>query len=195
MQFVTSFASKRPRRSGRAFAALFGALAVGLATNGTTLAASAECPWIVKPYVSETVSFSSKGDQGPAYEILFEGSEKAQAFYAFSLAPRAASADAVDLAKAARRLEPVATPIGSVYRLPPDVARPETIYLVAAETPVAELEQIDARIEPPASPVAVAALNFRGASDVTGQLPRRSVQGHRIASADLQICAYEVATR
>ena len=190
MQSVTSFRSKRP---GPAFAALCGAIAVGVAAIGTAAAAPAECPWVVKPYSSETVALASKGDGRPAYEILFDGDEQAQAFYAFSLAPSAAASGAADFAEAARRLEPVDTPIGPVYRLPEDAARPETIYLVAAEAPVDKLERIQARIEPAAPPIAVAALNFRGASNVTGQLPHRSVQGTQIASADLRICAYEVA--
>lgn len=191
MQSVTSLAPKRPRGFKRPFAALCGAIAVGLGAVGP--AASAECPWIVKPYTSETVTFASKDeDRGPAYEILFNGSEEAEAFYAFSLAPRPAGSDTVDLARAARRLEPVDTPIGPVYRLPPDAAPPGTIYLVAAEAPVDKLEQIQARIEPAAPPLAVAGLT-RGASDVSGNLPHRSLQGREIASADLRICAYDVA--
>lgn len=193
----------RPRRGRATLLALTGALF----TAAVAGPASAACPWVVQPYVSEATIAAKSGGR-PAYEILFDGMAKeVSAFYAFSVASvdlawklADQGAGLPELGDGVRTLEAKPTPIGTtVYQLAEDTVAPETIYLVAAEQPVDRLERIGARIDPD-RPVAVA-VRFRGGSDQSGPLPRRTVPGFQIASAapdqgaELEICAYQVAMR
>ena len=212
MQSVSPSAAAR--RALRVAAALATATAI---VCGMARLATAACPWIVQPHEQSVAAAT----ETPAFDIVFDGlGQSSKVFYGFSVA-------SLDLAWAlanqgrlpplkadARHLEAKATPEGTTaYQLAPDSIRPPTIYLVAADTVVRALEQIEARIEP-ARPMAVSQLipRTRGGTDWSGPLPRRSLPGFEIAgaesgasttngggigpvTADLQICAYQVSTR
>ena len=201
------------------------ALALATATaivTGMARLASAACPWIVQP---EAETVAADGTATPTFDIVFDGlDQSSKIFYGFTVASldlawQLASQGALPPLKAdARPLEPKITATGATaYRLAADSIQPSTIYLVAADRVVRELEQIDARIEP-ARPMAVSELmpqlrpKTRGGTDWSGPLPRRSLPGFEIASAErtpigpkapegighqtaaVQICAYQVAS-
>jgi hypothetical protein len=210
-------------RAGRAGDVRRVALALATATaivTGMASLASAACPWIVQPEPD-----TAAGTATPTFDIVFDGlDQSSKIFYGFTVASldlawQLASQGALPPLKAdARRLQPKPTPAGAIaYQLAADTIRPNTIYLVTADRVLRELEQIDARIEP-ARPMAVSELmpqlrpRTRGGTDWSGPLPRRSVPGFEIASAErppagaglperagpaaaaVQICAYQVAT-
>ena len=197
----------RPRRARAAFLALITLTAAGAVND----ASAAPCPWIVQPHREPIGAgpLDEKAKQA-AFDILFDGlAHEVGAFYGFSvtstdLAWEIADENALpDLSAGARRLQPTKTPLGTLaYRLAPDTVEPHTIYLVTARSPVDELEEIGARIEPD-RPLAISqlAMRTRGGSDQSGPLPHRSLPGFLIADADgaqgpdLQICAYQVAVR
>jgi hypothetical protein len=203
-----------PGRRARRLACV--AAAAGLLVGGTANLAAAACPWIVQPY-AQSVPVSS---ETPTFDIVFDGlGQSSKVFYGFTVA-------SLDLAwqlandrvlpvldPDGRPLEPKATAEGMVaYQLSPESIQPHTIYLVAADGVVPQLEQIDARIDP-ARPMALSQLfpRTRGGTDWSGPMPRRSLQGFEIAGAagdqvgatgqigtavaDVQICAYQVAMR
>ncbi len=212
------------RRAQRRRGAVRVAAALATATTivgGIARLASAACPWIVQPHEQSVATAA----ESPAFDIVFDGlGQSSKVFYGFSVASldlawELANQGALPPLKSeARHLEAKAMPEGTTaYQLAPDTIRPHTIYLVAADTVVRELEQIKARIEP-ARPLAVSQLmpqlmpRTRGGSDWSGPLPRRSLPGFEIAgadsaasatngggvgpvAADLQICAYQVSTR
>jgi hypothetical protein len=185
------------RRAPRPRAALQVALALATATalaSGMAGVASAACPWIVQP---EAQKVAAGAGAAPSFDIVFEGlDQNSKVFYGFTVASldlawQLANRGALPrLATDARRLEPRLTPYGTTaYRLAPDTIRPPTIYLVAADKVVRELEQLEARIEP-ARPLAVSELmpqlqpRTRGGTDWSGPLPRRSLPGFEIAGAE-----------
>lgn len=155
-----------------------------------------------------------------AYDIQFEGLDpRAKVFYGFTvtsddLAWELASASTLpELERDARRLEAVTLAGGATaYEAADESLDPHTIYLVTANAVIDELERIEARIEPN-RPVAVSQLfsKTRGASDLSGPLPRRSLPGFEIVSVAeetgrgidpmraevpaVQICAYQVVMR
>ena len=188
----------------------------GLLVGSTAKLAVAACPWIVQPY-AQSVPVAS---DTPTFDIVFDGlGQNSKVFYGFTVA-------SLDLAwqlandgvlpaldPDGRRLEMKATPNGAfAYQLAPDSIQPHTIYLVAADGVVQQLEKIDARIEP-VRPVAMSQLmsRTRGGSDWSGPMPHRSLPGFEIAGvaedarsssspvgatvAEVQICAYQVAMR
>ena len=188
----------------------------GLLVGSTARLAVAACPWIVQPY-ADSVPVSS---ETPTFDIAFDGlGQSSKVFYGFTVA-------SLDLAwqlandgvlpaldPDGRRLQTKATPNGSfAYQLAPDSIEPHTIYLVAADGVVQELEKIEARIEP-VRPMALSQLmpRTRGGSDWAGPMPHRSLPGFEIAGvadsgsssagqigatvAEVQICAYQVAMR
>jgi hypothetical protein len=204
----------RRRRGPTTFAALLTAavLSASAATPG-----AAECPWLVQPF-AEGPTYAP---QAMAYDILFEGLDpRAKVFYGFTVASDALAwqlakaATLPEMERDARRLEPTALSNGAMaYELASDSVEPHTIYLVTANAVIDELERIEARIEP-GRPVAVSQLlpRTRGATDLSGPLPRRSLPGFEIVSAtpevtgggidqmraeapSVQICAYQVVTR
>jgi hypothetical protein len=212
------------RRADRSRDVLRVALALATATaviTGMARLASAACPWVVQP---ETQTVAADGTATPAFDIVFDGlNQTSKIFYGFTVASldlawQLANEGALPPLKAgARRLEPKLTAEGAIaYQVAPDTIRPNTIYLVASDRVVRELEQIEARIEP-ARPMAVSELmpqlrpRTRGGTDWSGPLPRRSVPGFEIAGAErspaggnvaegigpvaaaVQICAYQVA--
>ena len=211
--FTHALPADRGRRASRLACAV---AAAGLIIAGTADLAAAACPWIVQPY-AQTVAVSS---ETPTFDVVFDGlGESSKVFYGFTVA-------SLDLAwqlanermlpaldPGGRPLKAKTTPEGMVaYQLSPDSIQPHTIYLVAADGVVPQLEQIDARIEP-ARPMALSQLlpRTRGASDWSGPMPRRSLPGFEIAGvadsgrgaagqvgaavADVQICAYQMAMR
>jgi len=188
----------------------------GLLVGSTAKLAVAACPWIVQPY-ADSVPVSS---ETPTFDIAFDGlGQSSKVFYGFTVA-------SLDLAwqlandgvlpaldPDGRRLQTKATPNGSfAYQLAPDSIEPHTIYLVAADGVVQQLEKIEARIEP-VRPMALSQLmpRTRGGSDWAGPMPHRSLPGFEIAGvadsgsssagqigatvAEVQICAYQVAMR
>jgi len=216
MQPLNPSPSAPPAHGGPSFRRAAGALAVTAAlVGGTAELAAAPCPWIVQPYTESAQVASS----APAFDIVFDGlGQSSKVFYGFTVA-------SLDLAwqlanepmlppldPDGRRLEAQATAYGTIaYQLSPDSIQPHTIYLVAADGQVQQLEQIDARIEP-ARPMALSQLlpKARGGTDWSGPMPHRSLPGFEItgeveadqlggmarsALAELQICAYQVAVR
>ncbi len=210
----------RPHDALRVAAALATATAI---VTGMAELASAACPWIVQP---ETQTVAADASATQAFDIVFDGlDQRSKVFYGFTVASldlawQLANQGALPpLTTEVRRLQPRLTPYGTVaYRLASDSIAPHTIYLVAADKTVRELEQLQARIEP-ARPMAVSELmpqlqpKTRGGTDWSGPLPRRSMPGFEIAgaertptaaagsegieplAADIQICAYPVAVR
>jgi hypothetical protein len=217
MQPVNPLYPPLPGAGGRrAWRLVCTAALASLLVGSTAKFAVAACPWIVQPY-AQSVPVSS---DTPTFEIVFDGlGQNSKVFYGFTVT-------SVDLAwqltsdgvlpaldPDGRRLEMKATAEGSVaYQLAPDSIQPHTIYLVAADGVVAQLEKIDARIEP-LRPMALSQLmpRTRGGSDWSGPMPHRSLPGFEIAGisdtgrgcpspsgtgvADVQICAYQVALR
>jgi hypothetical protein len=190
-------------------------VAAGLIVGGTANLAAAACPWIVQPYAQSAPAAS----ETPTFDIVFDGlGQSSKVFYGFTVASldlawRLTSDGMLPRLDAdGRRLELKATTDGTVaYQLSPDSIQPHTIYLVAADGVVQQLEQIDARIEP-ARPFALSQLmRYRGGTDWSGPMPHRSLPGFEIAGvaddgrsptgrigaavADVQICAYQVAMR
>lgn len=168
------------------------------------MAAERDCPWIVRPYVSEAVLSAGR----PAFDIVYDGLERRQ-FYAFTVRSGELAAELREggglpsLDSGADPLEPVTTPFDSeVYRLAAAAMWPATIYLVASEAPVSDLERLGAAIRP-SRPVAVGAYvpRFRGGSDWSGALPPPSLDATALvtpgpaASQALTVCAYEIAAR
>lgn len=203
MQPVILTRAARPPRP-RASAILLTAAALAAMSPSLAAAAEGTCPWIVQPAVDEKTRSSKQ-----AYEIMFEGLElNVSAFYGFSVASidlawqLAKEQTLPELKEDARRLESIETQLGTLFRLAPDTIEPHTIYLVASETRLDELEKIGARIEPSRQlAISELAMRTRGGSDQSGPLPHRSVPGVLIADAstasapEVQICAYQVAMR
>jgi hypothetical protein len=188
----------------------------GLLVGSTAKRAVAACPWIVQPY-AQSVPVAS---ETPTFDIVFDGlGQSSKVFYGFTVASLdlawqpANDGELPALDPDGRRLEMKATPNGSfAYQLAPDSIQPHTIYLVAADGVVQQLEKIDARIEP-VRPMALSQVmpRTRGGSDWSGALPHRSLPGFEIAGvadearsstsavgaamAEVQICAYQVAMR
>jgi hypothetical protein len=204
-----------PRRVGSTALALATAAAL---TGGIGQAAAADCPWMVLP-ASQAVLLG--GSEAPAFDIVFDGpSRRDQVFYGFTVASldlawQLAERRLPELQADGRRLEPKASGDGfTSYQLATDTIQPHTLYLVAATSEIAALEQIEARIEPLA-PIAVSQLPVRGAGPFAGPLPA-PVEGFEVAAAQApaapangiakaakpetvaanwQLCAYEVALR
>jgi hypothetical protein len=210
------------RRAPRPPRPLSTALALAIAaalTGGIGQAAAAGCPWMVLPASQATLL---GGAEPPAFDIVFDGpGRRDQVFYGFTVASldlawQLAERRLPELQADGRRLEPKASGDGfTAYQLAADTIQPHTIYLVAASSEIAALEEIDARIEPLA-PIAVSQLPVRGAGPFAGPLPP-AVEGFEVAAAEAppasangtaeatrrpetmlanwQLCAYEVALR
>jgi hypothetical protein len=200
MQPLTLACAARPSRP-RARATLLMAALAAMCTSPA--AAEGTCPWIVQP--ADAGARSSEH----AYEIMFDGLDlNVATFYGFSVVSTdlawklAADRSLPELKADARRLESVETTLGTFFQVAPDSIEPHTIYLVASEARVDELEEIGARIEPSRQlAISQLAMRTRGGSDQSGPLPHRSVPGVLIADAgsasapEVQICAYQVAMR
>jgi hypothetical protein len=167
------------------------------------------CPWVVQP--NEPIV--GLGADTATYDISFTGLEDREILYGFTVTDHQLAlrltreGKLADLSASAEPLSLLEQEDAIVYQLSADSILPKTIYLAVATSRVDELEQIDARIEPP-RPVSVGMLT-RGASDHTGPLPHRSVPGIEIiampAEAErllspisdqgIQLCAYQVSWR
>lgn len=169
------------------------------------------CPWIVQP---EEPIFGLATDMA-TYEILFTGQTPDDIFYGFSVVDHKLAqqltqlGEIPDLQASGRALKTVEQEGVVVYQVSTDSIQPRTIYLLAATSPMPRLEQIGARIDP-ARPIAVG-LRTRGASDLNGPLPRRTVPGIEIVASaptrnseersvtvaalnpDFKLCAYQVS--
>jgi hypothetical protein len=180
--------------------------------GGLSSQSLADCPWIVQP----SIQAEGAAVEPPTYDIVFDGlGEAIKVFYGFTVASvdlawQLASQSSLPELHHARRLQAKTTAGGrTIYELASDTIEPYIIYLVAADSKVEQLEGIGARIEP-SRPIAVSEMleRTRGASDMSGALPHRSVPGVEIVSAKrpsedplgpevggVQICAYQVAMR
>lgn len=167
------------------------------------------CPWVVQP--NEPIV--GLGAETATYEIMFTGLEDREILYGFTVTDHQLAlkltreGKLTDLTASAEPLALIEQDEAIVYQLSADSILPKTIYLAVATSRVDELEQIDARIEPP-RPVSVGMLT-RGASDHTGPLPHRSVPGIEIiampaevdrllspiSDTGIQLCAYQVSWR
>lgn len=202
--------SSNPEARSRTRRGCVAVLALAGMTVGQDVSAATPCPWVVQPYPEPVAATPDQKPTAPAFQIVFDGMpDEGAAFYGFSVASMDLAAQFADLSRLpdlstdARPLEAARTELGTVaYRVTADTIEPHVVYLVSAPAPVEPLEQIAARIEPD-RPIAVSALALRtrGASDLSGPLPHRSVPGFLVASADddsgpnLKICAYQVAMR
>jgi hypothetical protein len=198
-----------------AFRRLAAVIAMALGFGAGPLAAAdrdfSACPWIVQP----DEPLVGLGADIATYEILFTGRTTKAIFYGFTVAAHDLArqltdeGEIPDLMEDGRSLETVERDGATVYRVSSESILPRTIYLLAAAMPMKQLERIDARIDP-ARPIAVG-LRTRGATDLSGPMPRRTVPGVEIlASAahpeeateppllaalepDFQLCAYQVS--
>ena len=152
-----------------------------VATSGHALA---ECPWIVQPH------FDDQGgvDDKTLVNIIFDGlSEQASYLYGFTVTDLdlawtlSSQGGFSDLGPHGRALDVTKTDYGRAFQLSNDSLEPHTVYLVAARSPVDELEHIDAAIEP-SQPIKVS-FKTRGATDFSGPLPRRSLPGVEIRAS------------
>jgi hypothetical protein len=215
MHPVNPYPSAPPAPGGRSLGRAAGTLALASLLLGSTASlAAAACPWIVQPYGEGTQAASEVA----AFDIVFDGlGQSTKVFYGFTVASLDLAWELANqpvlpaLAPDGRRLEAKTTPQGTIaYQLAPDSIQPHTIYLVAADGVVQQLEKIDARIEP-ARPMALSQLlpKTRGGTDWSGPMPHLSLPGFEIAGgadertasssepalAELTICAYQVAMR
>lgn len=195
---------------------LCGLIAVLMAgINTIDLAAADEdistCPWIVQP----DEPLVGLGANNAAYEILFNGQTTDAIFYGFTvadhkLARQLTNNDGIpDLRQNGRSLKTIEKEGIIAYQVSTDSILPRTIYLLTATKSMPQLERIDARIDP-ARPIAVG-LRTRGATDLNGPMPRRTVPGVEILASspqkyaedrsivlsslglDFQLCAYQVS--
>lgn len=189
------------------------AMIVGAGLSGLLAADEHQsaCPWIVQP---EEPIFGLAADIA-TYEILFTGQTSDDFFYGFSVADHQLArqltqeGEIPDLRADGRALRTVEREGVIVYQVSADSIQPRTIYLLAGASPIPNLEQIEARLDP-SRPIAVG-LRTRGASDLNGPLPRRTVPGIQIVAAaseaksdersftpttlgsDFMLCAYQVS--
>lgn len=205
MQFLI----KTSQKASPLFSAV---LAVGMMAAVDVQARDLEddtCPWVVQP--NEPIV--GLGSDTATYEIMFTGLEDRELLYGFTVTDHQLAlqltrkGELKDLAASAKPLTLIEREESFVYQLSSSSILPKTIYLAVAMATVDELEQIDARIEPP-RPVSIGMLT-RGASDHTGPLPHRSVPGIEIiamptepdqlmspvAERGIQLCGYQVSWR
>jgi len=177
-------ANLRPFRHYAKTSAMACTLVAGL-TMAMLGSARADCPWIVQPHfggqepVSDTTSVN----------IVFDGlADQPRFFYGFTVTDidlawdLSADGTLTDLGPHGRALDVMETTIGSAFEVDAESIEPHTVYLVAARSPVGELEKLDAAIEP-SHPFNVSLARTRGASDFNGPLPARSLPGVEIRAS------------
>lgn len=155
---------------------------------GTLNPAAADCPWIVQPHVDGKQRISNQ----TLVNIVFDGMDhQEQFFYGFTVADIALawhlSSDDIltDIGPHGRSLNMMETHVGPAFEVSADSIEPHTVYLVAATAPVGELEAMAASIEP-SRPFTVSDARTRGATDVSGPLPTRSLPGIEIRSSSIR---------
>lgn len=156
---------------------LFGAM------NG----ALAACPWIVQTHFDGDHQASEK----TRVNIVFDGRDDQEShFYGFTVTDidlawdLSAPGDGtiIDLEPHGRALDVMETITGPAFEISPESIEPHTVYLVAARSPVEELDRLEAAIEP-SRPFNVSYAKTRGATDVSGPLPVRSLPGIEIRAS------------
>jgi hypothetical protein len=151
-------------------------------------AASAECRWIVQPHDTQEEDRLAS----TLVNIVFDGLElQRHFFYGFTVTDVGLAWDLTatgtlpDLGPHGRALSVVATESGPAFEVDAQSIEPHTVYLVAALSPVHALETMKAGIQPD-QPFAVSA-RTRGATDVSGPLPTRSLPGVEIRASGATI--------
>ncbi len=158
--------------------------ALALMGLGAT-SARAECPWIVQPHPDD----AAKGGAQTLVSIVFDGlDEQRQFFYGFTVTDMDLAWDLAtdgvlpDLGSKSRSLAAVKTPSGQAFELSDESIEPHAVYLVTSSARISELEQMEAEIEP-SKPFHVSYFKTRGATDMSGPLPTRSLPGVEIRSS------------
>ena len=151
---------------------------------GWSTSVKAECPWIVQPHIDGgnevKQTFVNIAFDGLDHRRLhFYGFTVTDADLAWSLTTQGSLSD---LRPNSRPLEIVETANGPAFELSAESLEPHAIYLVAAKSPIVELEQLNAAIEPSTS-VHLSSLSTRGATDISGPLPSRSLPGIEIRAS------------
>ncbi len=153
-----------------------------MATPGSARAA---CPWIVQPhsYGQDLASDTT------LVNIVFDGlAGQKQFFYGFTVTDIGLAWDLskdgtlTELGPNGRALDVTETNVGPAFEVHAESIEPHTVYLVAARSPVGELENLGAAIEP-SQPFNVSFAKTRGASDFSGPLPARSLPGVEIRAS------------
>ena len=159
------------------------ALAAGFMT-GAPGSAKAACPWIVQPHFDDQRPVSDT----TLVNIVYDGmAKRPQFFYGFTVTDIDLAWDLstdgtlTDLGPNGRPLDVMETTVGPAFEVDAESIEPHTVYLVAARSPVGELEDLGAAIEP-SQPFHVS-FKTRGASDVSGPLPARSLPGVEIRAS------------
>lgn len=174
---------KQQLAGGKARPAMGWLLALGV-TVGWSTTASAECPWIVQPHVDR----GSESKQ-TFVNIIFDGlDDQRRHFYGFTITDAdfawslTTYGTLSDLRPNSRPLLMVETARGPAFELSAESLKPHAVYLVAANAPVSELEQLNAAIEP-SEPFHMSYITTRGATDISGPLPSRSLPGVEIRAS------------
>ena len=161
-----------------------GILVAGFMT-GLAGAAHADCPWIVQPHFDDQRPIADQ----TLVNIVFDGvADQPQFFYGFTVTDLGLAWDLstdgtlTDLGPYGRSLDVMETTFGQAFEVHDESIEPHTVYLVAARSPVGELEELGAAIQP-SQPFNVSFAKTRGASDVSGPLPRRSLPGVEIRAS------------
>lgn len=170
----------------RARAAIIGCTVTASFMMGLLGSAEAACPWIVQPYIDG----EQRASEQTLVNIVLDGlAHQQQFFYGFTVTDidlawdLSASGTLIDLGPNGRALNVVDTVAGQIFEVDDNSIKPHTVYLAAARSPVAALEIIDAAIEP-SRPFTVSYLKTRGATDVSGPLPTRSLPGVEIRASN-----------
>lgn len=177
--------SIRSREDGRP---IFSCVAMAASMMfGMMSAAEAACPWIVQTHFDDGHRTSEK----TLVNIVFDGMDnREQHFYGFTVThidlawDLSAPGDGtmIDLGPHARALDILETVTGPAFEISPESIEPHTVYLVSARSPVGELDQLQAAIEP-STPFNVSYAKTRGATDVSGPMPTRSLPGIEIRAS------------
>lgn len=185
MRTLTTSSRRFWRKAGSG--ALACAMATGLIAANFGSAMAGDCPWIVQPHFDGQISASD----ATLVNIVFDGLvEKEQYFYGFTVTDidlawdLSAHGGLTDLGAHGRTLDVMETAIGSAFEVSDETLEPHTVYLVSARSPVGELDNLGAAIEP-AQPFNISFFKTRGATDVSGPLPTRSLPGVEIRSSKL----------
>ncbi len=157
------------------------ALAV-MSLTGAAGSTVAECHWIVQPYPDESQALAEQ----TLVQVTFDGLlDEKQFFYGFTVTDEDLAWDLTThgtltgLGQNGRALTARETEVGKAFAVSADSIKPHAVYLVAAQAPVAELEAINAAIEP-SQPVNVGQAKTRGGTDFSGALPDRSLPGFEL---------------
>ncbi len=158
--------------------------AIGFISVGAGIA-QAKCPWIVQPHVDGGAEQSGE----MLVSIVFDGvDESRHFFYGFTVTDvdlawdLATEGTLPDLGSNSRSLDMVTTSSGQAFKLSAESIEPHAVYLVMASARISEFERLNAAITP-SRPFQVSYAKTRGATDMSGPLPRRSLPGVEIRSS------------